>query len=489
MRTNPWESYTSPDLIRILSSISFVCPSLSFSRPASKRESHLPTSQVFSDLEGLPTTVKPRWLQTESEEQIEKTKAKCEITWLGHATTYLRIPSADSEVFLGVLMDPIFSKRCSPLSIGPQRRLGTVCEVKDLEEVDIVLISHDHYDHLDKQTIKDLNNHFPQANYMVPTGTKKWLVNWGVDPTQIREMTWWEDVNFTLRFSDRKISYRSEKSFAHSILKGDEEKELGVDGSRRERMTAENTLDYLAVMSSTVQTKGEKQRPPMGERTETVSGKDSAEVRPGTQRIDSEIAFVQSIDYLVSDPIKPIVDPTNSTEKLLKEEGISIRLVCTPAQHASGRGMWSKNKALWCSWLMEFENCSETKRVFFAGDTGYRSTSDGPTCPIFREIRETYGNPTLSLLPIANGSVLPYLESLIPFLRIDDDVTRHVHLTPQDAVDVHREMRSDLSIGVHWGTFTSSRRTQSTIKDLNDAKRLRDVNSFHVGDVGQTWEF
>lgn len=64
-------------------------------------------------------------------------------TWLGHATVYLQVPTRHGPV--GIIFDPVFSDRCSPLSfVGPRRRIPPPCQVQDLPAVDFVVISHDH---------------------------------------------------------------------------------------------------------------------------------------------------------------------------------------------------------------------------------------------------------------------------------------------------------------------------------------------------------
>ncbi len=82
--------------------------------------------------------------------------------------------------------------------------------------------------------------------------------------------------------------------------------------------------------------------------------------------------------------------------------GTSFKLTCTPAQHLTGRGPLDQGKTLWSSWAVE----GEGKKVYFAGDTGYRSVKDGedeaerPVCPAFKEIGERFGGFDLAMIPI-----------------------------------------------------------------------------------------
>ena len=74
------------------------------------------------------------------------------------------------------LTDPIWSKRCSPFSFfGPKRRSEPGIQISELEKVDYVLISHNHYDHLDLSSIKELISYHPNVLIIVPTGLKKWF--------------------------------------------------------------------------------------------------------------------------------------------------------------------------------------------------------------------------------------------------------------------------------------------------------------------------
>jgi N-acyl-phosphatidylethanolamine-hydrolysing phospholipase D len=105
-----------------------------------------------------------------------------------------------------------------------------------------------------------------------------------------------------------------------------------------------------------------------------------------------------------------------------------MRFHCVPAQHFSGRAPWSdRNKSLWCGWVID----APEGRVYFAGDTGYG--------PLFREIGARLGPMRLSLIPIGAYSPRWFM--------------RGVHVDPAEAVQIHRDVRSQRSIGMHWGTF------------------------------------
>lgn len=90
-------------------------------------------------------------------------------TWLGHACYYVEFPNG-----LRVLFDPVFEERCSPFSwLGPKRYTEAPCFIEDLPEVDVVVISHSHYDHLSHPSILKIQQHFPNVMFAVPLGLKK----------------------------------------------------------------------------------------------------------------------------------------------------------------------------------------------------------------------------------------------------------------------------------------------------------------------------
>jgi L-ascorbate metabolism protein UlaG (beta-lactamase superfamily) len=105
-------------------------------------------------------------------------------TWLGHATVLLEIEGRR------VLFDPVWSERCSPSSLAGPRRLHPVpLEIDALPRVDAVVISHDHYDHLDEASIRSLTR-LQEAPFLVPLGVGAHLERWGVPGDRIVELDW-----------------------------------------------------------------------------------------------------------------------------------------------------------------------------------------------------------------------------------------------------------------------------------------------------------
>lgn len=216
------------------------------------------------------------------------------VTWLGHSTALVQL---DGTV---VLLDPVWSERCSPSQqVGPKRLHPVPVELGDLPPVDAVVISHDHYDHLDMDSVKELARLRPKTRFVVPLGIGAHLEKWGVAPERIDELDWHEDAK--------------------------------------------------------------------------VAG---------------------------------------------------VRLVATPAQHFSGRGL-SRDGTLWASWVIE----GASQRVFYSGDTGYFVG--------FAQIGERYGPFDVSLVQV--GAYDPGWPT--------------IHMTPEHGVEAHLDVRAAVMVPVHWGTF------------------------------------
>lgn len=107
------------------------------------------------------------------------------VTWLGHAAVLIEIDGQR------ILTDPVWSERASPFTwIGPRRWYTPPVPVDALPKLDAVLISHDHYDHLDQATVVALSKR--GTRFVVPLGIGAHLAYWGVPEAQITELDWWE---------------------------------------------------------------------------------------------------------------------------------------------------------------------------------------------------------------------------------------------------------------------------------------------------------
>ncbi|GAB5536511.1 MAG: MBL fold metallo-hydrolase [Rubricoccaceae bacterium] len=116
------------------------------------------------------------------------------VTWLGHSTVLVELDSAR------ILIDPVWGERVSPSRfIGNRRFAPAPLALEDLPPLDAVVISHDHYDHLDMPTVRQLANadlRFADGvpRWVVPLGVGAHLEHWGVAPSAITELDWWDST-------------------------------------------------------------------------------------------------------------------------------------------------------------------------------------------------------------------------------------------------------------------------------------------------------
>ncbi|GAA5902137.1 hypothetical protein JCM6882_006710 [Rhodosporidiobolus microsporus] len=123
----------------------------------------------------------------------------------------------------------------------------------------------------------------------------------------------------------------------------------------------------------------------------------------------------------------------------------SLRVVCTPCQHFTGRSLTDRNDTLWASWAVE--DTITGAKVWFGGDTGYRSVPRGftgdidslPSCPAFKEIGSREGPFDFSMIPIGAYSPRWFMS--------------RIHCAPEDSVELHRQIKSRKSLGMHMGMF------------------------------------
>ncbi|RMZ88078.1 hypothetical protein DV736_g4694, partial [Chaetothyriales sp. CBS 134916] len=259
------------------------------------------------------------------------------VTWLGHASFLLQCATLDGAARgVNLLFDPVFSKRTSPVSfLGPKRYSPPPCTLAELVAsvpIDLVLLSHNHYDHSDTATLRYLyRERNSDIRFIAALGNSRWLRRMGIKAGQIHELDWW----------------------------------------------------------------------------------DAIEVRRGD-------------------------DP--SVEKAC------LQIVCTPAQHTSARGPFDRNQDLWCSFALE--DLSSHKKVYFSGDTAYRSVPQNglsvkeearyPCCPAFKQIGDLLGPFDLAMLPIGLCTPRSFMSA--------------VHCNAWDSIEMHQDIRSKRSIGMHWGT-------------------------------------
>lgn len=241
------------------------------------------------------------------------------ITFINHATFLIQVNGHN------ILTDPVWSFRASPYQwIGPKRKRPPGVDFDELPHIDTVLLSHNHYDHLDIETVKKLKERY-NPQFVVPLGVERYLHSQGIDET-IR-MDWWDKYG------------------------------LGND----------------------------------------------------------------------------------------------MILTAVPARHFSGRGLFDRNKTLWCGYVIE----NPSGNIYFAGDTGYGD--------FLTEIGQKFSIET-SILPIGAYKPRWFMEA--------------IHMSPEEAVKAHINLNTTQSIAMHFGTFPmADDGMYEPLEDLQKARRKYKVSA------------
>lgn len=179
-----------------------------------------------------------------------------------------------------------------------------------------------------------------------------------------------------------------------------------------------------------------------------------------------------------------------------QQEDITATIGCLPCQHTSGRTPFDRAATLWASWSV----ISGGKKLWFAGDTGYRTVPDSPPtsaelpsisaeyekhahlphCPGFAQIGEHRGPFDLGLIPI--GAYDPRW------------IMSPMHANPYDSVNIFKDTRCERALGMHWGTWVLT--TEEVLEPprlLKDALKWAGVERgeerFQVTDIGESREY
>jgi len=156
-----------------------------------KNTNGVASDKTFSDM--------LKWIRSDIEPEITKIELSSDwqklnlyeddnyAIWIGHSTFLIK------KNGVTILTDPIFSKRASPFrNIGPKRLIPPAIPLDEIPNIDIVTVSHNHYDHLDIDSLKKISKKHPEAIFLVPAGDKKLLKRKKIK--NVYDFDWWESI-------------------------------------------------------------------------------------------------------------------------------------------------------------------------------------------------------------------------------------------------------------------------------------------------------
>ncbi|MBP2001985.1 L-ascorbate metabolism protein UlaG (beta-lactamase superfamily) [Paenibacillus shirakamiensis] len=156
--------------------------------------------------------------------QADSASTGARVTWFGHSALLVELDGKR------ILLDPMLGTSPSPFPfIGGKRYSSHLpIEAEDLPTIDVVLLSHDHYDHLDYGTIIKIKDKV--ARFIVPLGVSAHLIRWGVHPDRVEEHDWWEETEWAglkfactpaRHFSGRSLNDRQHTLWASWVIQGE----------------------------------------------------------------------------------------------------------------------------------------------------------------------------------------------------------------------------------------------------------------------------
>ncbi|KZD34297.1 MBL fold metallo-hydrolase [Bacillus mycoides] len=149
------------------------------------------------------------------------------VTWFGHSASLLKIEGKK------LLLDPMFGDASSPFPVFNSKRYSGAfsLEREDFKEIDAIIISHNHYDHLNYKSIMRLKDR--AKHFYVPIGVARYLIKWGVSPNKISEHNWWDEITFdniklvcapARHFSGRSMTDKDRSLWCSWLILGQETK-------------------------------------------------------------------------------------------------------------------------------------------------------------------------------------------------------------------------------------------------------------------------
>ncbi|MEK4578726.1 MBL fold metallo-hydrolase [Bacillus mycoides] len=149
------------------------------------------------------------------------------VTWFGHSASLLKIEGKK------LLLDPMFGDASSPFPVFNSKRYSGAFSLEhdELQEIDAIIISHNHYDHLNYKSIMRLKDR--AKHFYAPVGVARYLIKWGVSPNKISEHNWWDEITFdniklvcapARHFSGRSMTDRDCSLWCSWLILGQETK-------------------------------------------------------------------------------------------------------------------------------------------------------------------------------------------------------------------------------------------------------------------------
>jgi len=175
-----------------------------------KNTNGVASEKSFADmLKWIRSDIKPEISKIELSSEWQKLNLSVDdnyAIWIGHSTFLIK------KNGVTILTDPIFSERASPFkNIGPKRLIPPAIELDIIPRIDVVTISHNHYDHLDINSLKKIAKKHPNAIFLVPAGDEKLLKRKKIN--NVYSFSWWESFDFLgFKFTFTPVQHWSKRS-------------------------------------------------------------------------------------------------------------------------------------------------------------------------------------------------------------------------------------------------------------------------------------
>jgi L-ascorbate metabolism protein UlaG (beta-lactamase superfamily) len=322
-------------------------------------------------------------------------------TWVGHSTFLLQIGGWN------ILTDPVWSRRVSPVAwLGPERLTPPGLDFDALPPIDVVILSHDHYDHLDRPTIARLHDRFGDAlRWITPIGYTDWFDGLGI--ANVVELDWWQQASLTHTGSSQNGHPVASLASSHvGLLDGGGG---GVGSSHGERKVP-RPGEWMGGGAGESVAGGAERSDRRARENSVTGGGERADSRAGENSVAGGSERVGSRESVVA--------PTARLE-----------IVAAPARHWTRRSPFTDADRLWASFALRADDGGA---VYFAGDSGY---FDG-----YGEVGVRLGPFDLCLIPIGAYEPRWFMQA--------------AHMNPDEAVRTYLDLGASGDFGgMHWGTF------------------------------------